>query len=105
MKESASRSAEGVSIFPGRLPRCPKHGVDMLRIGRVEREVDGARVFVLVENLLPRAPAVERAEDSSLRIGSVGMSQNRGEDAIRVFRVDEERRNLPPVREPEVSPG
>src|SRR5262249_32812860 len=105
MKEAVSGTAERVSVLPGRLSRRPEHCVDVLRIGRIKGQIDGSSVFILIEDLLPGASAVQRAKDSSLWVGTIRMSECGDEDTIGVLWVDQDCRNLPSVGEAEVAPG
>ena len=80
---------------PGCAICLPQRGKDDMRIRGVERQVDGPRFVVLVEHLFPCLPAVERAEDSTLRVRPELMSQGRHEHDVRVFRVHDQPPDLP----------
>ena len=103
-EEAAVRAGEG-AVFPGALLRLPEDGVDGLGIARVEGEIDGAGVFVLVEHLLPGLAAVGGAEDAALRVGAVGVAEHGDEEAVGIVRVDEDGGNLLAVAQAEVAPG
>jgi hypothetical protein len=45
-----------------------------VRIGRVDRQVGGPHVFVLVQNFLKGLAAIRGTEDAALGIRSVGMA-------------------------------
>src|SRR5262249_11435381 len=80
VEEAAARSRVRVAVFPGSLPRRPEDRIDVLRVSGIEREVDGARVLVLVENLLPALAAVGRAEDAALRVRTGGVPEHGDEN-------------------------
>ena len=54
------------------------------------REIDRARVGILVEDLLPGAAAVGRAEHAALRVRTIGMAERGHQHALAVARVDED---------------
>src|SRR5437870_11671289 len=76
--------------LPGRLTRGPQHGEYRLRIRRVEDDVHAADILVLVEHLLPRRPAVGRAEHAALLVRAVRMPEHGDEHAVRVARIDQD---------------
>ena len=76
-----------------------------MRVGRIESDVDGACLVVLVENFLPGLSGVERTEDASLRIGPVGMPQRGNEKDIGVARVHNYTPDVARIFEANVNPG
>ena len=92
------------AVLPGRLSGLPQHGVDSLRIGRIEGQIDSAGVFIFVEHLFEGPASVGRAEDAALVVGTVRMSQHGDEQAVRVVRIDDDQRNLLAVAQAEVRP-
>ena len=106
LEEAARRAYVRVVVFPRPLPRGPQRGVDRPRVRRIERDVDSARVLVLVEDALHRASAVGGAVDAALRVRAVGMPERRDEDAVRIVWIDDEGGDLPRVAQAvEVLPG
>ncbi len=95
----------GTADLPRRLPRRPQHREHSLRIRRIEAEVHAAAVVVLEQDFLPRLAAVRRAIDAPLVIRAVGMSQHRHEHTVGIARVDEDRGDLLPVPQAEMTPG
>src|SRR5262249_50005390 len=53
----------------------PGGGVQDARVGRIEGEVDGARLVAAEEDLLPAPAAVPRAEDAALPVGPEGVAE------------------------------
>jgi hypothetical protein len=74
--------------FDEALLLLPEGGVDGVGVARVDEHLIGARVFVLVEDFLERAPAVGRAKDAALGVGAVGVTEDGHEEAVLVARVD-----------------
>ena len=105
LEQTARRAGVGVVVFPWTLARGPEHGIHDLRVRRIERQVDGACVFVFVQNLLPRPAAVAGAKHAALLVGTVRMPERRHEDAIRVSRVDDDGADLPRLAQAEMLPG
>src|SRR5206468_9502417 len=103
--EAAPRPVRRRIDAPGRTPRLPERGVHHARIAGTEGEVDGAGVLVLEEDLVPAPPAIRRAEDPALGIGTVGMAEGGQEHAVRIARVDQDAADLLRVAETDVRPG
>ena len=82
----------------------PQHAIHDVGVGRIELDLDGARVLVDEEDLLPRAPAVGRAEDAALRVGAVGMSKSRDKDDVGVGWMDDQASDLLHVAQADVGP-
>src|SRR5712664_2054568 len=99
--KAAAGADEGFAAanFPRRNARGPQHRVDRLRICGIESEIGCAGVFVLVENFLESLAAVGGAEDAALGVGTVGMSFGGNENAVGIFRIDEDRGDLLGVAE------
>src|SRR5207253_5312140 len=85
--------------------RFPEGRVDDRGIAGNDHHVGGAGVRILVEDPLERFAAVGRAEDSTLFVGAVGMTEDRDEEAARILRVHGDLRDLLPVAQAEVLPG
>ena len=75
-------------VFPERLLLLPERCVDCARITGVDPHLVGARVFVLVQHLGERSPAVSRAVHPALGVGPVGMAECRDEQPIGIGRID-----------------
>ncbi len=90
---------------PGRAARGPHVRVERLRIFRIEGEVDGACVVILVENFLPAIAAIGGTEDAAFGVGAVGMAEDGDEDAIGILRVDDDIGDLLAVAQTEMFPG
>src|SRR5581483_7576171 len=82
-----------VSVLPRSLARFPQDGVDRLRIGGVDRDVEGADVLILVKYFFERSASVGRAEDAALRIRSVRMPERCDEQAIGIRTIDGDHRD------------
>src|SRR6185295_9820763 len=82
--EDAAAVAGEHRVFPGSLARLPERGVDGLRIGWIQDDVDAAGVGVAVEDFLERAAAIERAEDPALLVRTVRMAEDGDEEAVRI---------------------
>ena len=83
---------------------CHRPANRMLRVGRVEGDVDGAGVGVLEEHLLPGLAAVGRAVDAALRVRAEGVAEHGREGDVGVGRVDDHRADLALLL-PDVLPG
>ena len=104
LEESAARAAE-YAVLPRTLPRFPKHRVHGLRVARVKGNVDAARVFIFIEDLLERAAPVRRAKNASLFIGTVRVAQDGHEQPVRIVRIDDDLRDLLTIAESQMGPG
>src|SRR5712664_3270059 len=95
-EESAAGANErfAAANFPRSDARGPENGVDSLRIRRIEREIGGAGVFILVQDLGKSLAAVGGAKNAALLIRAVGVAFGGDEDAIWIFRIDENRGDL-----------
>src|SRR6202040_3129581 len=76
--------------LPRRNARGPQHRINRLRIRRIEGEVGGAGVLILVENFLEGLAAVGRTKHAALRVRAVRMSFGGDENAVGAFRVVED---------------
>src|SRR2546430_16620260 len=65
----------------------PKSGVNHPRIGRVDDDLDRTDVLVLIEDLLPGATAIARAEHPAVRVRSIEVADCRDEDHVRILRI------------------
>src|SRR5262249_42947549 len=70
-------------------PRLPQPGEEDARVVRVEADVRGAGVAVLVEDLLPGLAAVGGAVDAALLVGPEGVAEDRREGNVGILRVDD----------------
>ena len=104
LEQAARRAGVRVVVFPRRLPRRPERRIDDLRVRRIEGDVDGAGVFVLVEHPLPRSSAIDRTEDAALAVGTVRMAERRDEHAIGIARIDDQRADLTRLSKAEMRP-
>ncbi len=77
----------------------------MARVGRIERQIRASRVGALVQDLLERTSAVGGPEDSALLVRPVWVPENGDEQAIGIFRIDDDLRNLLAVAKVQVRPG
>src|SRR5512132_2769459 len=100
-------AAAGAAAFevPGLAANLVERRVDDAGVIGVEDDVDGARVLVLVENLLPRLAAVGGAEDAAFRVRAEGVADRRDQHDVRITRVDDDRADLARVLQPDVVPG
>ena len=92
------------AILPWALPRFPQRAIDDVGVHRIEHDVDGTSILILVEHLLERRAPVSGAKQSALRVGSVRMAHHGDEKPVRVARVHHDLRNLLPVAKAEVRP-
>src|SRR5207237_419135 len=103
LEDPAARAAEGAALDEALL-LLPERGVDRVRIARIDPDVVGARVFVLVENLLKGLATVGGSKDTALLVRSVGMAEGGDEEPIRILRVDGDHRDHLRVVQAEVRP-
>ena len=82
----------------------PRRGVDARRVGRVEEDVDGARVVVEAEHALPRPAAVVGPVDAALSVRRVQVADGGHERHVRVVAVDDHAPDVVRLVEPEVRP-
>src|ERR1035438_1807492 len=104
LEESATGAVELVIIFPRALADFPHRGVNNIGIRGINHNVRATGIFVLGNNSLPGLTAVGGAVDSARFAGPVRMAEDSGKNAIRVARIDGERRDLLSVDQAEMSP-
>src|SRR5207247_5339281 len=100
--QAAARAAAG--HLPWTPARLPQPGEQDVRVRRVEADVRGARVGVLLEDLLPGPAAVPGAVHATFGIGAEGVAQDGREGDVRVLRVDDHRADLSVLLQ-DVGPG
>ncbi len=83
----------------------PQRGVDRVGMARVDADVVGAGVFVLVEHLLEVLAAVGRAKDSAFGIRTVRMAERGDEEPVGVRGVHVDHGDHLAVAKTEVHPG
>src|SRR5258708_8793319 len=88
LEPSGAGAVDFVGVLTRALARLPHRGVHYVGIGRINRNVGGAGVFIFVNNSLPGLAAIGRTEQASLLIGAVGMTENCGKDSIGIARID-----------------
>src|SRR6266852_648263 len=103
--EATPRSGVATADSPWRTARGPHAGKDYLRVARIESKIHAADVFVFVEDFLEGLAAVERPEDTTLRVRSVGMPLGRDEETIGLFRIYDDGCDLLRVAQSEMLPG
>src|SRR5580698_6295087 len=81
-EEAAVVAFERAARGPGRAARGPHVRIERLRIFRIESEVGGACVVILVENFLPAIAAIGGTEDAAFGVGAVRMAEDGDEDAL-----------------------
>ena len=101
--EPAPGSAAGET--PRRAPRLPQRRKQNVRIPRIERNVDGARVLILIKHFIPGLAAIQRAENSALRVRTKRMPERRHKDNFRVARIHNHLPDRARILQPDVLPG
>src|SRR6185312_3051373 len=94
-----------VLVLPRPEPRLPQPGIDDVRVGGIDSDRRAAGVGIAGQNPLPADAAIERAVDAALGIGTVGVAEHRGEQAVRLLGIHGELGDLLPVAQAEVGPG
>ena len=84
-----------------RLPHGCEENVGILRI---KDDVNATGLFVLIENFLPGFSAIHAAENSPLRIRSVGVAKCRDEYDVGVVRINDDRADVPRIRQAYIRP-
>ncbi len=90
--------------LPRGFARGPQRRVDGVRVARVERDVERARVVVGEQHAPERRASVGRPVDAALLIRAVRVPERRDEQAVRVMRIDRDRGDLLGVAQAEVRP-
>ena len=104
LEDPTARAAEGAA-FDEALLLLPERGVHDVRIARIDLDVVGAGVLVLVQHFLKRPTAIGRAEDAALLVRPVGMAEGGDEEAIGIVRIDCDHRDHLRVVETEIRPA
>src|SRR5215469_3885716 len=102
--EAAARTVGWRIGAPRRPPGLPQRRINSLRVARLEGEIDGAGVGILVENFRPVPPAITRTEDAALRIGAVGMTQGSDVHQVGILWIDQNARDLAGVGQADLRP-
>src|SRR2546429_4930346 len=76
-----------------------------IRFLRINFDVDPAGVFIFIENLLPRLPAVNGAKDAALGIWTIRMAKRRNQHAVGIFWIDDQLADRPRIAQADVLPG
>src|SRR6185312_955063 len=105
LEQSAAGAVVRIARRPWRPARGPHVGIDDLRIGGIEGEIDTAGVLILIQNFRPALTAVGRAKDSALGVGAVRVAEHSGEYAVGIVRINDYGCDLLAVAESEVAPG
>ena len=87
--DSAARAAAGRYSRACEAPATAPHKA-CANFG-IEGDVDGAGLFIFVENLLPGLAAIGRAKDSALFVRPERMSERRDENDVGIVRIDDQR--------------
>src|SRR5581483_8141692 len=101
--ERASRTAAVEP--PGCAHRLPHGGVENVRVGGIERDIDGAGLVVHIDDLLPGLAAVGGAEEAAFGVRAPGVAEGRDEDDVGIARVHDDAGDVARVVEADVRPG
>ncbi len=101
--ESAARTAARQS--PRGAPRLPQRCEKNVRVARIKRDIDAARVLILAQNFLPGLSSVGGAEDAALGIRAERVAQRSHVDNIRILGIDNHFPNCTRVMQAHVFPG
>src|SRR5262245_9106242 len=80
-------------------------GVDSIRLGGIENDVDAASVLVQDQGMLPGLAAVAGLEDPAFPVGSPQMAQGSDVGGIGVLRMDSDVADVMGVAQAKVFPG
>ena len=103
--EKPARGTTPFAVFPRPLARCPQNRVDIVGIGGIECQIYRAGVLILIKHLLPSLAAVGGAKHAALHIGTIRMAKHGHENAVRIARVHQNRRNLLSIPQSKMPPG
>src|SRR5580658_93055 len=103
-KKSSTRPVVLISVFPRTEPQLPKPRINYIWIRGIDLHVRAANVFTFGKHPLPILPAVRRQINSALFIRSIRMTKRRCKNAVRVARIDGERRNSLTIAKTEMRP-
>src|ERR1700730_9014572 len=102
--QPAPRAIVRTTRSPWRPTRSPHIGVQDLRVGGIEGQINRSRVFAFVENFLPSQSTIERAEYAFLGIRTVVMSEHSNKHTVRIVRIDQNYADLLSVAQAEMLP-
>src|SRR5262249_14421845 len=88
LEQAATRSVRRLIRVPSGPTRVPQRGVDVLRVRRIDHDVDGANVVALEQDFVPRAPAVGSLVDATIWTRLVEMTDGGDKDDVRILRID-----------------
>src|SRR5580692_6198244 len=94
-----------ISVLPRAQPQLPKRRINNIWVRRIDLHVRAADVFAFRKHLLPILPAVGGKINPALFIRSIGMPERRGENSIRVARVDSKSGNALTIAKAKMGPG
>src|SRR5438270_4228516 len=98
-------SVELVVVLPWPFASLPHAGVHGVGIGRIDLHVGGPCVLVPGDYFLPALTPVGGTVETAFSTRPVRMSEHRGENTVRVARVDGEPGNLLGIVEAKMHPG
>ena len=102
--ENATAIAVEHAVLPRAFARFPQSRVNNLRIARIDLHVARAGVFIAIQNAFEIFPAIERSIKAAFFVRSVGMTGHRDENALCIFWIDSELRDLLTVAQTEMRP-
>src|SRR5580704_3844580 len=77
-----------ISVLPRTETQLPKRRINNIWVRRVDLHVRAADVLAFRKHLLPILPAIGGKINPALFIRSIGMPKRRGENSVRIARVD-----------------
>src|SRR4029077_3350254 len=92
------------SVFPGAFARFPQRRVNNLRTARIDEHIARADVLIAIQNFFERFAAIERSINAAFFVGPVRMTGYGHKDAIRIFWIDSQLRDLLTVAQSEMRP-
>ena len=102
LEQATARTAARHLVFLA--IRLPQRGIHHVRVGAIERDVDGAGLFVAEQHFLPRGAAVRALEHTAFRTRHAVLAERRDEDDVGIGRMDADLRDAMRFAEADVRP-
>jgi hypothetical protein len=102
-KDATAVSVEH-SVFPRSFARFPQRRVNNLWIARIDQHIARADVLIVIKNFFECFSPIERSINAAFFVRPIGMTDYGNKDAVWIFWIDGQLRDLLTVAQSEMRP-
>ena len=102
--ENAAAVAVEHAIFPWSFTRFPKRSVNNCRIARIDLHIARADVLIAIQHLFECFAAIDGSINTAFFVRPVRMTGYGHKDAVRIFWIDRQLRDLLTIAQSEMRP-